>query len=177
MTSPIGPNKRPRGRRHRPAFTLFELILVLAVLALSAAMAAPSLSRFSRGRQSLDSAAHLLALMQYAQNQAVITASPYRLALDTNAGTYHLATRHDGAFSRLPTEWGRDFNLPQSLSASWNAPADVSTRGYLEFAPDGSHDVAAVNLTSTDGEVTIIGCDSPSEPFRITAGASQEGAQ
>ena len=165
-------SRKGRGdKRHsRSAFSLLELILVLAVLAVSAAMAVPSLSRFSRGRQALDAAAHMLAVIQYAQNQAVVTASPYRFQLDPAAGTYWLATRRDGKFGRLGSEFGRDFTLPQTLTAAWDASSDVTTNGYIEFAPDGAHEVASINLTAGDGELTVIGCDSPSEPFRITVG-------
>jgi len=173
MMSPTGPNNLTRLAPRTRGFTLIELILVLGVLALGAAMAAPSLSRFSRGRQALDGAAHLLAVMQYAQNQAVSSASPYRLHLDSAASKYWLASRRDGVFSRLATEFGRDFALPQNTAAAWDASAEISARSYLEFQPDGSHDVASILLTAPDGEVTVIGCDSPSESFRITAGRGE----
>lgn len=173
MTSPTGPSKRTTRGASPRAFTLLELILVLGVMALSAAMAAPALSRFSRGRQTVDAAAHLLAVIHYAQNQAVITASPYRLQLDPTTGKYWLAAQRDGAFARLATEFGRDFELPKTTMMQWDASSEIVANGYVLFSPDGSHDVASIKLVASDGETIAIGSDSPSEPFRITQGREE----
>jgi prepilin-type N-terminal cleavage/methylation domain-containing protein len=170
MTSPTG---RTRSRKVH-AFTLLELILVLAILALAAGVAAPSLSRFSRGRQTLDAAAHMLAVIQYAQDQAVVHAAPHRFQLDTAGGTYWLTARRDGAFARLGNDFGQTFTLPASVTAAWDAGPEVTARSYIQFEPDGGHDVASVRLTASsggDGSVTSIGCASPAEPFRVSGGS------
>lgn len=72
------------------AFTLIELILVMALLATVLAVSAPSLSRFFRGR-TLDSEAHrFLALTRHAQQRAVSEGVPMVLWFDTGQRTYGL---------------------------------------------------------------------------------------
>ena len=72
------------------AFTLIELILVMALLAIVLAVSAPSLSRFFRSR-SLDSEAkRFLALTRYAQSRAVSEGVPMVLWLETEQRGYGL---------------------------------------------------------------------------------------
>jgi type II secretion system protein H len=64
------------------AFTLIELILVMAILTVAVAITAPSLSNFFRGR-SLDSEARrLLALTRQGQSRAVSEGIPMELWMD-----------------------------------------------------------------------------------------------
>jgi prepilin-type N-terminal cleavage/methylation domain-containing protein len=53
------------------AFTLIELILVLALLVIITSLAAPAMSNFIRGRALDSEARRLLALMHAAQSRAV----------------------------------------------------------------------------------------------------------
>lgn len=81
---------RPDARRYAAAFTLIELILVMALLAIVLAVSAPSLSRFFRSR-SLDSEAkRFLALTRYAQSRAVSEGVPMVLWLETEQRGYGL---------------------------------------------------------------------------------------
>lgn len=76
--------------RTRPtnAFTLIELILVMAILAIAVAYTAPALANFFRGR-SLDSEARrLLALCREAQSRAVSEGVPVDLWVDANRGCF-----------------------------------------------------------------------------------------
>ena len=63
MTSPTAPSlpvkvRRPAGR----AFTLIELILVMALLTIAASLVAPKMASFFRGRAHDQEARRLLAL-------------------------------------------------------------------------------------------------------------------
>lgn len=70
------------------AFTLVELILVMAMLAAILSVAAPRLSRFFSGR-SLDlEAGRLIELIRYSQNHAVSSGAPMVLWLDVNQSAY-----------------------------------------------------------------------------------------
>lgn len=74
----------------RPAFTLIELILVMAILTMAAALTAPVLSNFFRGR-SLDSEARrLLALTHRGQSRAVSEGVPIDLWVNPEAGNFGL---------------------------------------------------------------------------------------
>jgi type II secretion system protein H len=91
MTLPIGRQRISAGSD--PAsrgFTLIELILVMALLVVVLSIAAPSLSRFFRGRD-LESEAHrFLALTRYGQNLAVSEGIPYLLWIDRENREYGL---------------------------------------------------------------------------------------
>lgn len=181
MTSRTGASN-PRTAARRPsrrasAFSLLELILVMLVLALAAALSAPTLSRFARGRETADAAAHLLAVIQYAQDRAIATASPHRLYVSAETNSYHIASRRDGAIAPLAEEAGRTFSMPQTVTLTWDAAPETEQRGYIQFDPDGGHDTVIFRVTGRDGEVYTIGCDSPSEPYRIETPDAGGGAR
>src|SRR5439155_11816305 len=74
----------------RSAFTLIELILVMAVLTIAVSVTAPALANFFRGR-SLDSEARrLLSLTRQGQSRAVSEGIPMELWLDAANGSYGL---------------------------------------------------------------------------------------
>jgi len=60
--------------RRQPGFTLLELIIVLVLISLVLALAAPSLRRFIRSRETSETASHLLALTHLARSQAAALA-------------------------------------------------------------------------------------------------------
>src|SRR6516162_6663029 len=71
---------------NRPAFTLIELILVLALLVIITSIAAPTMSRFIRGRALDSEAQRMMALMHAAQSRAVSEGAPMMLWLDEKTG-------------------------------------------------------------------------------------------
>src|SRR5579862_947964 len=80
----------------RYAFTLIELILVLALLVIITSLAAPAMSNFIRG-QALDSEARrLLALIHAGQSRAVSEGLPMVLWVDEKKGTYGLQAEATG---------------------------------------------------------------------------------
>ncbi len=83
---------RPSRRRIRNAFTLIELIFVLALLAIAAAFVASSFGSFVRGRALNSEARRLLSLAQYAQSRAVSEGVPILLWIDAKNGRYGLST-------------------------------------------------------------------------------------
>src|SRR3974390_2908230 len=65
------------------AFTLIELILVMAVLTIAASITAPALANFFRGRTLDSEARRLLALTRHGQSRAVSARLPMELWFDT----------------------------------------------------------------------------------------------
>ena len=72
------------------AFTLIELILVMALLAIVLAISAPSLSRFFKSRSLESEAGRFLALTRHAQSRAVSEGVPMVLWFETKQRLYGL---------------------------------------------------------------------------------------
>src|SRR5690242_16286998 len=76
--------------RTSSAFTLIELILIMALLTMAASITAPTLAKFFRGR-SLDlEARRLLAMTRNGQNRAVAEGIPIDLWVDPDRGSIGL---------------------------------------------------------------------------------------
>jgi type II secretion system protein H len=87
MTLEIG---QPNNRRCRSAFTLVELILVLALLVIVTSLVAPAMSNFIRGRALDSEARRLAALLHAGQSRAVSEGMPVMLWVDEKKGAYGL---------------------------------------------------------------------------------------
>jgi len=85
-----------RNNRRHCAFTLIELILVLAMLVIITSIAVPAMSRFIRGRALDSEARRLAALLHAAQSRAVSEGAPMMLWVDEKAGGYGLAAETSG---------------------------------------------------------------------------------
>jgi type II secretion system protein H len=81
---------QPNSQRCRRAFTLIELILVLALLVVAVSIIAPRMSDFIRGRALDSEARRLLALTHAAQSRAVSEAMPMVLWVDEKQNAYGL---------------------------------------------------------------------------------------
>jgi len=76
--------------RLRPAFTLIELVLVMALLIVVIAIAAPSLSGFFRGGSLPLEGRRLLALTRHGQSRAISEGIPMILWMNAEQRTYGL---------------------------------------------------------------------------------------
>jgi prepilin-type N-terminal cleavage/methylation domain-containing protein len=81
----------------RRAFTLIELILVLALIVIAVAMVAPRMANFIRGRALDSEARRLLALMHAGQSRAVSEGAPMMLWVNAPNDEYGLAAETSGA--------------------------------------------------------------------------------
>ena len=79
------------GTRTRSAFTLLELLLVVAVLALIMAVALPSLAELYADAQVTAAADHLMARFAEARVHAIEEVRPYRFAVMPGQSGYKLA--------------------------------------------------------------------------------------
>jgi type II secretion system protein H len=78
-------------RRHTGAFTLVELLLVLALLVVITSLVVPAMSNFIRARALDSEARRLFALMHAGQSRAVSEGLPMMLWVDEKQGAYGLA--------------------------------------------------------------------------------------
>jgi type II secretion system protein H len=75
----------------KDAFTLVELLLVLALLVVITSLVAPAMSNFIRARALDSEARRLFALMHAGQSRAVSEGLPMMLWVDEKQGAYGLA--------------------------------------------------------------------------------------
>ena len=150
-----------RSGRQNDAFTLIELILVLALLAIMTSLAAPSLSNFFRGRALDAEARQLLSLTHAGQSRAIGTGFPMLLWIDGPGHAYGLTEEATatGAGSFRADPRADEFSLDDQLQleAVNASPLPVNGRSLpaIRFLPDGTVDensASTVRLTSPDGE-------------------------
>ncbi len=105
------------------AFTLIELILVMALLVIVIAVAAPSLSRFMRGRTLDSEARRFVSLTRYGQSRAVSEGVPVVLWINTRQGSYGL--RQEAGYTEQDAK-AVDFLLGKDLRVEVaNLPAQL----------------------------------------------------
>jgi len=157
------------------AFTLIELILVMALLTIVISLTAPSLSRFFRGRTLDSEARRLLALTRSGESRAVAEGMPMDLWVDAAQGAFGLEA--EPSFDTSDPK-AMEFTLDSGLkievvNRTVVAPADTLNRNRrvstastprvvlarsslptIRFLPDGSigdNSPQMLCLTSTDG--------------------------
>ena len=154
MTSPIGTNKIRSVKPHRrDAFTLVELILVMATLATALAFAAPRLSNFFRGRTLDSEGRRFLALTRYGQSRAVSEGVPMILWIDRDKGTYGLRAQDGYNFGQTKSGMRtQEINMlgsgkPVEFKLADKLKFDLDQRSQkqnqlatIRFTPDGSID-------------------------------------
>lgn len=147
-----------RATRHASAFTLIELILVMALVVVITSLAAPAMSNFIRG-QALDSEARrLLALIHAGQSRAVSEALPVVLWVNEKQGTYGLQAEATGKNGDPKAEnLSVDENL-QIAVVNTGSSGLIKFRGLpaIRFLPDGTVDEnspSTLRLTNARGQV------------------------
>src|SRR5262245_35533325 len=103
--------RRARSRRAQ-AFTLIELIRVMARLAVVLAVSAPALSKFFKGRTLDSEARRFVSLTRYGQSRAVSEGMPMMLWIDPKERTYGL--QEETTYTDLDTK-AVDFQLGKAL--------------------------------------------------------------
>jgi type II secretion system protein H len=155
---------RPRAARFPFAagFTLIELILILALLAIVTSMAAPSLSRFFRGRALGSEARQLLSLTHAGQSRAISEGFPVLLWIDPQHGEYGLqleATSQTQGSTEMDSKaenFTPDANV--RLEALDGSLVTLNGRSVnaIRFLPDGTADESSpsrLRLSSESGDV------------------------
>jgi type II secretion system protein H len=139
-----------------PAFTLIELILVLALLVIITSIAAPAMSKFIRGRALDTEARRMVALMHAAQSRAVSEGMPMMFWVDEKNGGYGVSAETSGQNGDPKAE---ELMLDSTLAiAVVNSTAGVPTMfnnlPAIRFLPDGTVDESSpqtLKLIDSDG--------------------------
>lgn len=152
---------RPSAFRLSAAFTLVELVLVMALLVTLLALAVPSLSRSLRQHNLEQEAARLLALTEYGRDEAASQGVPVMVWVDPDHGRFGMEVKKgfdaDTVRAKEFVLIGADmrFDPPEGAVAS-----PVAGHGFnvAEFAPDGTLDpasVAALRITDASHHAAI----------------------
>lgn len=144
------------------AFTLIELILVLALLAIVTSLAAPSLSRFFRGRALDSEARQLLSVTHAAQSRAVAEGFPVLVWIDSQQRQYglQLETSSQNSRGQDADPKAEEFSYDESLNLEMMDASPMTVNGRsvaaIRFEPDGLVDETSptsVRLASKNGDV------------------------
>jgi type II secretion system protein H len=124
------------------AFTLIELILVLALLVIITAVALPRMSGFIRGRALDSEARRLVALMHTGQSRAVSEGAPMVLWIDEKTGSYGLEAETSGQNGDAKAEeLTVDATLQLSVvSTGTDVPMTFKNLPAIKFLPEGTVD-------------------------------------
>ena len=150
----------------RRAFTLIELILVMALITIVVSVSLPSLKGFFKGRDLDSEARRFLSLTHYASSRAVAEGVPMELYVDTQQKLYGL--RAQAGFLESDRR-AVQYKLPEELSFEVTAAPAKKISGQDNFddpeaefanADDGSTGTRPIKILrfTSDG---FIGDKSP----------------
>jgi prepilin-type N-terminal cleavage/methylation domain-containing protein len=143
--------------RRAGAFTLVELVIVMALLCVILGIAAPSLSRSMHQRNLNQEATRLLGVTEYARDEAVSRGVPMVVWVDVANGQfgvreipgYDAASPRDKVFT-LPD--GIRFDPARGIASSGEAEvAEFTTDGTLD--PSSQQTLALVDNTKSSIEI------------------------
>ena len=86
-------------RTHR-AFTLMELLIVMAIITILCGIIAPQLGAFANGRKGADAARTIVAMAHYARAQSIGEGRIYRMSTDGPTNSVILSARRAGSFRK-----------------------------------------------------------------------------
>jgi type II secretion system protein H len=124
------------------AFTLIELILVLALLVVITSIAAPAMAKFIRGRALDSEARRVVALMHAGQSRAVSEGLPMMFWVDEKGGAYGLEAETSGQNGDAKAE---DLTVDPTLqisvvNAGTGASVTFKNLPAIRFLADGTVD-------------------------------------
>jgi type II secretion system protein H len=145
----------PSKRSERCAFTLIELILVLALLVVITSLVAPAMSNFIRGRALDSEARRMLALLHAGQSRAVSEGMPMMVWLDEKTGAYGLEAETPGQNGDAKAEHlSVDSTLQLTVKSGPMGLTTLRTMPAVRLLADGTIDEkspSALQLTDSEG--------------------------
>ena len=139
------------------AFTLIELVLVLALLVVITSLAAPAMARFIRGRALDSESRRLFALTHAAQSRAVSEGLPMLLWVDEKKGLYGLTAEVTGQNTDLKAETVTADPTLQITVTSIGLSATTTFNNFpaVRFLPDGTVDESSPQIVQLTDAVGI----------------------
>jgi prepilin-type N-terminal cleavage/methylation domain-containing protein len=137
-------------RSHRPGFTLFETILVLAIMVIAAGLTYPSVKGMFGYYKLHGGVDSVRAAWAHARGRAIEEGRPYRFAVEPNGGHYRVAPDHPEYWSgSAPSSdpRGSGLVLEKALPAGV-----VFAIGDAPSAPPGEHSGKVDDTSAASGE-------------------------
>jgi len=170
-----------RARRSRGAFTLLEVMLVMALIAMLASLVVPSIRGFYKGEKLMAATDGVRAAAAQARLHAIDEGIPYRLCVVPGRGNYRAApdtteSWNQGASGEYPTVEGvvpNDIALrvqSQGQSVSVDSEGKSAVSFEVGDVPEDAWSVVAVFRPdgTADRTVEIICSTAHSLPLSIT---------
>src|SRR5215207_8499602 len=103
--------------RSRPssAFTLIELILVMAIIATVMALAAPQLTRWKKGGKLRNAANEFIAATRWARSKAAADGAMYAISFDKQNGTYRVQMKTGVEYGEAEGQFRLPPTLPEGI--------------------------------------------------------------
>ena len=163
---------RPEHKR-AAAFTLIELVLVMALLIIVMSVTGTSLTRFFKGRTLESEGQRFVALTRHAQERAVAEGIPMSLWINVQEKKYGLEIA--AGFSELDAkaqefELGRDLEI-EVAKPSFGAVRKIGQENNFRFNPDGflaEANPETVVIKAKDGEAVVIAPNRNRLNYEIT---------
>ena len=141
-------SRHPSPVTRHSAFTLIELILILALLVIITSFAAPGMANFIRGRALDSEARRLFSLTHEAQGRAVSEGMPMLLWVDEKNRAYGVqeeATGKTGKKAKADDPKAENLTMDSTLqiavmNAGLGAPTTFNKLPAIRFLPDGTVD-------------------------------------
>ncbi len=154
------------------AFTLVELILVMALLTTIMALSVPSLARSFRQHNLEQEAARILALTEYGREEAISEGVPMSLWIDAEKGLFGI----DALPGYVPGDVHRkEYPLGGDIRFDI-AKAAVDQENHVEaaqYAPDGELDplgVDAIRIVDRSGAAMVVARTPDGLSYEIVKG-------
>ena len=146
-------NATCHNRRARRAFTLLELLVVIALVAAISLSIVPVYVSSMNGIQMRNARNDLISVIRYAQEMAVRESREYRIYFNAQENTYRLAylaglDNDEKVFEPAGALFGQEQRLPEFLAIDRaTARRDRQTREYfISCLPNGASDKATIRL-------------------------------
>lgn len=151
----ILPTGMPRNSQPRSAFTLVELLLVMAILVVMMALVAPALSHTLRGQKLKEEATRFVALTEYARSEAVSQGVSMSVWVDAKTGKFGLDPKN--AYYGSTTH--KEYTLDPAVHFDSVTGQSVPGGSAIEYTPGGvctTASASSIRMTDRDGATLSI---------------------